>query len=365
MKRCIVALACAWGLLFGLAQPAQAAGGCQDGQYWAQYFNNRGVSGSPVVERCESALDNDWGYGSPVGGIPSDNFSIRWTSDFFVGEGTHRFTIAADDGVRFWIDGERVLDAWRDQAETTYTIDRRLSWGRHWLMVEYYEGGGRAVARLRMPGAVSAPAPVASTPTYFRTLPPGSNLPSGQECAGRVTRSPWEPRPENYIPNHTTPGDYRIDYIDGADDRGEALLAPRIDGAFTGTTDEIIRWGACKWGFDEDHVRAIAHLESTWRMSNAGDNGESRGLIQIKVTVHEGTYPWAFQSTAFNIDYALAWKRACFEGYMSHWVPQEQSRGDEYGCSGLWCSGHWPARDCGGYIGSLRYEIGNKPWLRY
>jgi len=48
-------------------------------------------------------------------------------------------------------------------------------------------------------------------------------------------------------------------------------FARRIDGNFTGTTDEIIRWGACKWGFDEDIVRAVAVNESYWRQSQLGD----------------------------------------------------------------------------------------------
>ena len=39
----------------------------------------------------------------------------------------------------------------------------------------------------------------------------------------------------------------------------------RVDGNFTGTTDEILQWGACKWGFDEDLVRAIAATETWWK----------------------------------------------------------------------------------------------------
>ena len=35
-------------------------------------------------------------------------------------------------------------------------------------------------------------------------------------------------------------------------------------GNFTGTTDEIIQWAACKWGFDEDTLRAQVAKESYW-----------------------------------------------------------------------------------------------------
>jgi soluble lytic murein transglycosylase-like protein len=32
--------------------------------------------------------------------------------------------------------------------------------------------------------------------------------------------------------------------------------------SFRGTTDEIIRWAAWKWGIDEDLLRAVAARES-------------------------------------------------------------------------------------------------------
>jgi len=366
MKKCVLALACACGLLFGFTQSAQAAGGCPDGQYYAEYFDDRNLGDPPNVTRCESTVDNNWGLGSPVDGIPSDNWSAIWTSDFSSEEGNQTWTVTADDGVRVIIDGEVVLNEWHDQFATTYVVQRWLGRGRHYISVEYYERGGYAVAKI-LRGAVQSPSPpgqAAQYTSYFYTLGPGANLPSGADCASRVQRNSWEPRPSNNVQNRTTPGSYRVNRIDGADSRGQSQLAPRIDGNYTGTTDEIIRWASCKWGFDEDHIRAIAHTESSWFMSTAGDEGWSKGLIQIKSSVHDGTYPWSVDSTAFNLDYALAWKRACFEGYMSDWIPAS-SRGDEWGCTGLWCSGDWSWRDCGGYVGLVQYWVGNRPWLRY
>jgi soluble lytic murein transglycosylase-like protein len=35
-----------------------------------------------------------------------------------------------------------------------------------------------------------------------------------------------------------------------------------VTGNFRGTTDEIIRWAAWKWGIDEDLLRAVAARES-------------------------------------------------------------------------------------------------------
>ena len=139
-------------------------------------------------------------------------------------------------------------------------------------------------------------------------------------------------------------------------------MIDRIDGQFTGTTDEIIQWGACKWGFDEELVRAVAVAESTWYQSTNGDAGQSFGLLQIKVTVHGGTWPWARDSTAFNVDYALAWRRLMFEGHMSNWVPRE-AVGDEQACISMWFAGDWNWTDGrNGYLSAVQGHLAQKPW---
>lgn len=199
----------------------------------------------------------------------------------------------------------------------------------------------------------------------FVTLAPGSTLPSGQECATRIGRSAWEPRPQNYTANHTT--GITVANIDGTTSEGNAKFAPRIDGNFTGTTDEIIQWGACKWGFDEDVVRAVATKESWWRQSEQGDfngtNYESYGLLQVRRTYHAGTYPTSANSTPFNVDYALAWRRSCFEGYFSSWIPAS-AKGDEWGCVGLWFSGSWYDAGAKDYISKVQQHLNDKTWLQ-
>ena len=53
-----------------------------------------------------------------------------------------------EDGVRVWVDGVRIIDAWRDQAPATYTATRTLTAGAHEIRMEYYENAGGAVAQL-------------------------------------------------------------------------------------------------------------------------------------------------------------------------------------------------------------------------
>jgi hypothetical protein len=56
--------------------------------------------------------------------------------------------VAADDGVRLFIDGAVVIDAWRDQGATIYTASPVLTAGQHEVKVEYYERGGASVIQV-------------------------------------------------------------------------------------------------------------------------------------------------------------------------------------------------------------------------
>jgi len=229
----------------------------------------------------------------------------------------------------------------------------------------------------------------------FVTLPPGATLPSGAECAARVPRSPWEARSENTAANRRTPMPGELERLHSTARHGgaPAWFFARVDGDFTGTTDEIIRWGACKWGFDEDLVRAIAMDESHWLQSDVGDwttdtgrcpagsiSGggcfQSYGLLQIKYSSFPGTWPMSRDDTAFNVDYKLAYQRACMEGkieWLRHDFPQPgfptYPNGSAaqmlWGCVGDWYSGEWYDSKALGYIQRVREELGKRGWEEY
>ena len=84
----------------------------------------------------------------------------------------------------------------------------------------------------------------------------------------------------------------------------------RVDGDFSGTTDEIIQWAACKWGIDENIARAQVIKESYWYQSANGDAGESWGLGQVRDTAHQSAFQYssvnARNSSAYNLDYTYA-----------------------------------------------------------
>ena len=126
------------------------------GQYRAEYFNNRTLSGSPIVTRCENwPIKYDWGNSNPVSGIGSDNFSVRWTGTTYLSAGNYTFLAAGDDGVRVWLDNSIIIDGWRDQRPTAYRANRYVSAGNHSIKIEYYEAGGGALVEFSWSPAVA------------------------------------------------------------------------------------------------------------------------------------------------------------------------------------------------------------------
>ena len=116
---------------------------------------------------------------------------------------------------------------------------------------------------------MASPVPVNG---YFQTLPPGAALPSDATCAARVHRSPWEPRSDNTKANNTKPKQPVTLANDPAYDATfQQTYKPRITGNFTGTTDEIFQWAACKWGISDNMIRAQAVQESHWHQNTESD----------------------------------------------------------------------------------------------
>ncbi len=140
-------------LLTGLVTPLALAQGPitprhTDPTWQAWYWNNPDLSGAPVLSRSETNLDFDWGTGSPDPAVPSDFFSARWQRYIDVTPGVYRFTATSDDGIRVWVDGEKIIDGWWEHSVQTFTADKYLGPGHHLVVVEYFERAGLAVAKL-------------------------------------------------------------------------------------------------------------------------------------------------------------------------------------------------------------------------
>lgn len=126
------------------AAPAAAANTVWTARYW----DNRSLTGDPVVVREEADLNHDWGGGAPHTLVGDDDFSARWTRTLNVPAGSYRFTATLDDGMRVWVDNVLIIDSWMDSQVRSLSSDVYLTSGDHQLKVEYYEAGGQAVAKL-------------------------------------------------------------------------------------------------------------------------------------------------------------------------------------------------------------------------
>lgn len=116
----------------------------------AEYFANRDLAGAPAFTRTENAIDHDWGLVAPGAGVPPDNFSARWTGSPIISEdGTYRLTLTVDDGARLWVEGELVLDDWREAARREVSVEVALAAGARPMRLEFFDREYEAVAKLR------------------------------------------------------------------------------------------------------------------------------------------------------------------------------------------------------------------------
>jgi hypothetical protein len=150
------------------------------------YYDNKDFT-TAKVSRIEPAINFDWGTGSPDSSMSSETFSARWEGNFNFDQGDHTFILTADDGVRLYIDNQLVINQWKDQPPTTYTVVRNMSAGNHLIKVEYYENFVGAVAKLWwVKNATPTPTPTAA-PSPVPTPTPVPNVTCAAPATGSFT----------------------------------------------------------------------------------------------------------------------------------------------------------------------------------
>ncbi|MFV9505612.1 MAG: N-acetylmuramoyl-L-alanine amidase [Oscillochloridaceae bacterium umkhey_bin13] len=164
---------------------------CPVGSYRAEYFANPSLSGTPTFVRCESSINYNWGLGGPGNGIPVDNFSVRWRGNITFTAGTYAFVATADDGVRLSVNGLRLINAWRDQPATQYRATRGLGTGTHEILLEYYERGHAATARLFWSNNLALQSPAFATSQQDANLHPARGNDGNANTRWSSRQSAW------------------------------------------------------------------------------------------------------------------------------------------------------------------------------
>jgi hypothetical protein len=238
------------------------------------------------------------------------------------------------------------------------------------------------------------PTPTAtSTPsTHYSMLGPGATLPSESSCVTAVNASPiqenapWnedDGSPVHWNSNQPPPGGVPSYFYQQAPCCTELPNSDfaNVDGNYSGSTDDLIRITACKWGIDEDYIRAQAEIESGWHQDCAAANGgtgcneggdlnnpdgctptsitgdvitpitpsgtfcelqgfggvaatsqyASWSMLQSKVYYEWFTWPMMEESTPFGLDYRFAEMRGCVNGdQYSYFNSQSTAAGTDY-----------------------------------
>lgn len=95
--------------------------------------------------RHDPKLEFNWRWQSPGRGLPRDNFSVRWEGFLEAPkQDEYTFLFFCSDGVRLWIDGRAVVDAWVQTVDNVAQGKVKLRPGFHEVRVDYFESNGDA-----------------------------------------------------------------------------------------------------------------------------------------------------------------------------------------------------------------------------
>lgn len=131
-----------------IASPQTSAAVAENGLN-AEYYDKADLT-KLKVRRTDANINFDWGKKSPVPSVSADDFSVRWTG-YIVPRytETYRFYTLTDDGVRLWINGQLIIDHWKEQSATEREGKIALEAGKAYsIKMEYYEHKQQAVAKL-------------------------------------------------------------------------------------------------------------------------------------------------------------------------------------------------------------------------
>jgi hypothetical protein len=165
------------------------------------------------------------------------------------------------------------------------------------------------------------------------------------------------------------------------------------DGLRDPTTDDLIQWAAHKWGIPEDWLRAEYVHESYWNQFMLGDDTpvsaswygrypsqsrvsgstgvyQSLGITQVRWTpdgsLHPGTEPLRWLSTAFNVDYQAATIRFYYDNPQetrTAWNDPSYRPCQAWNSIGAWFSPYpWANPGQATYVAAVRQILSQRAW---
>lgn len=149
-----------------------------------EYFDNLDFTNSKGT-RVDSTLNFDWGNGQPHPAVGADTFSVRWTGSLTSKYSeSYQLHTLSDDGIRVKVNGQTVIDNFTDHPPTENHGTVALTAGvPAALVVEFYENGWGAVAKLSWS---SASQPKEVIPSTQLTVPTRLVEPWKEQDVGSV-----------------------------------------------------------------------------------------------------------------------------------------------------------------------------------
>ena len=108
----------------------------------------RVINGRPVREEKVTAVNYAWG-GSPGQGVNADYFATVSSGEFTIAPGEYELNVTSDDGVRVWIDGNKVIENWTYHGPMLDTAIVKLG-GSHKIRVEHFELNGYSALKVEI-----------------------------------------------------------------------------------------------------------------------------------------------------------------------------------------------------------------------
>lgn len=114
--------------------------GVDDTKPWSGfYYTSLDLSGK-ALRYYHDSIQFKWKDGAPFVGIPSERFSAKWetclNNEAILDV---KFSVKADDGSRLYVDGELVLDKWREFSGKRVAKEVELQPGSHHIVLEYWD----------------------------------------------------------------------------------------------------------------------------------------------------------------------------------------------------------------------------------
>jgi len=98
--------------------------------------------------RIDQLINFGWGHDAPDPRLEEDNFSIRWNGEIWPRYSErYTFHFNHDDGVRFWLDGEPLIDRWDRTGSDTQAQKDLVAGQRYQVRIEYFDKALTATMR--------------------------------------------------------------------------------------------------------------------------------------------------------------------------------------------------------------------------